>query len=120
MTHSGPLAAVLPYQPHRVPTCSWCQMIMYPRPEKAAINHKRGICVDGMRSKLKEDEALPPWPQPQGVFSGGTTFHTQAFLNMVKTVYDQFIGGYPFDDSNSLLILEAQAFSAMLKDCTIC
>ncbi|KAI5997494.1 hypothetical protein EDD15DRAFT_2573122 [Pisolithus albus] len=106
-------------KPRKVPTCSRCQTIMYPGPEKAAINHKRGVCVDGVRSKPKEDEALPLWPQPQGVFSGGTTFHVQAFLNTVKAVYDQFIGGYPFDGSNSLLILEAQAFSAMLKDRTI-
>ncbi|KAI6009043.1 hypothetical protein EDC04DRAFT_872575 [Pisolithus marmoratus] len=107
-------------KPRKVLTCSRCQTIMYPGPKKAAVNHKRGVCADGVKSKLKEDEALPPWPQPQGIFSGGNTFHSQAFLNTVKAVYDQFIGGSPFSGGEqSLLILEAQAFAAMLKDRTV-
>ena len=88
---------------------------MYPDPEKAIINHKRSVCAHGVKSKPKDGEALPPWPQPKGVFSGGTTFHTHTFLNTVKQVYGQFVSGEPAGCAEqALLTLEAEAFAAML------
>ncbi|KAF9235521.1 hypothetical protein BU15DRAFT_51329, partial [Melanogaster broomeanus] len=76
----------------KIPICSRCQTIMYPGPEKSITNHRRGVCADGVRSKPKpksESEELPPWLQPQGIFSGGKMFHSQAFLKTVKQIYER-------------------------------
>ena len=88
---------------------------MYPGPEKAIINYKHSLCADGVKLKPKDGEALLPWPQPKGVFSGGTTFHTHTFLNTTKQVYDQFVSGVPAGCAEqALLTLKAEAFAAML------
>ncbi|KAG2360920.1 hypothetical protein BDR07DRAFT_1247119, partial [Suillus spraguei] len=55
--------------------CSRCQTIMYPGPENSPLNHKQGYCADG--------EDLPPWPQPQGLFSEGHTIHPHTFSSVV-------------------------------------
>ncbi|KAH0839708.1 hypothetical protein J3R83DRAFT_632 [Lanmaoa asiatica] len=100
-------------KPRKVPTCSRCKTIMYPGPEKSATNHKRGICADGVRSKLTPElPELPHWPQPHGVFSDGETFHPQAFFKMVQEVYEITVLGSAV--GLTVLLVEAQAFLLML------
>ncbi|KAF8447599.1 hypothetical protein L210DRAFT_3326256, partial [Boletus edulis BED1] len=60
-------------------TCSRCQMIMYPGSEGSSLNHKRAYCSDGVRQVSKAGDEVPPWPQPQGIFTAGKTFHPQVF-----------------------------------------
>ncbi|KAG2060562.1 hypothetical protein BDR06DRAFT_863791, partial [Suillus hirtellus] len=68
-------------KPQKAQTCSHCQTIMYPGPENSPLNHKQGYCADGIKQVSKNSsEDLPPWPQPQGLFSEGHTFHPHAFL----------------------------------------
>ena len=84
---------------------------MYPGPEKSTLNHKRGICADGIKSKSTSDSPdLPDWPQPQGIFSDGTTFHASAFLRMVQQVYETTVTG----TSPNVPVIEVQAFLQML------
>ncbi|KAF8444446.1 hypothetical protein L210DRAFT_3311152, partial [Boletus edulis BED1] len=56
-------------------TCSHCQTIMYPSSEGSSLNHKRAYCSDGVRQVSKAGDEVPPWPQPQGIFTAGKTFH---------------------------------------------
>lgn len=89
---------------------------MYPGPEKSDTNHKRGICADGVKSKpTPESPELPQWPQPQGVFSAGSTFHAQAFLQSVQDIYHTITSR----DEPRMLLVEAQAFVLMLAARTV-
>lgn len=86
---------------------------MYPGPEKSPLNHKRGICADGVKSTSTADSAdhlLPDWPQPHGIFSDGSTFHASAFLQMVQQVYETMVTG----TSPNTPVIELQAFLQML------
>ncbi|KAG1751552.1 uncharacterized protein EDB91DRAFT_1078312 [Suillus paluster] len=95
-------------------TCSCCQTIMYPGPENLPLNHKRGYCADGVKQVSKSGEDLPPWPQPQGLFSEGCTFHPHAFLLAVQRVYECiFMQGLGEMD-----LLETEAFAKLLASCT--
>ena len=77
----------------------------------SALNHKRGICADGVRSKSTSDSLdLPDWPQPHGIFSDGTTFHASAFLRMVQQVYEITVTG----TNPNVPIIKVQAFLQML------
>ncbi|KAG2034372.1 hypothetical protein BDR03DRAFT_870190, partial [Suillus americanus] len=86
-------------KPRKAQTCSRCQTIMYPGPENSPLNHKQDYCADGASLKFRTSRStfnkqvstsskdLPPWPQPQGLFSEGRTFHPHAFLLAVQRVY---------------------------------
>lgn len=98
-------------KPRKAQTCSRCQTIMYPGPENSPLNHKRGYCADGVKQVSKNSgEELPPWPQPQGVFSEGRTFHPHTFLLAVQRVYEYvFLQG-----PGEIDLLETEAFAKLL------
>ncbi|KAI1781766.1 hypothetical protein LXA43DRAFT_857906, partial [Ganoderma leucocontextum] len=82
-------------------TCSCCKSIMWPRGKNTNrdANHKRTFCSDGVRmnpevTETREDgttstrhEALPPWPQPSGIFVNGMKFMPHAFLRTAGEFY---------------------------------
>ncbi|KAG2091336.1 uncharacterized protein F5147DRAFT_643230 [Suillus discolor] len=98
-------------KPRKVQTCSRCQTIMYPGPENSPLNHKRGYCADGVKQVSKNSgEDLPPWPQPQGLFSEGHTFHLHAFLLAVQRVYEYV----SLQGPGEMDLLETEAFAKLL------
>ncbi|KAG2085011.1 uncharacterized protein F5147DRAFT_782255 [Suillus discolor] len=101
-------------KPRKAQTCSRCQTIMYPGPENSPLNHKRGYCADGVKQVLKSGEDLPPWPQPQGLFSEGRTFHPHAFLLAVQRVYERVFMQGP----GEMDLLETEAFAKLLASRT--
>lgn len=89
---------------------------MYPGPTKSATNHRRGVCADGIKSKVTPDSPdLPPWPQPNGIFSDGVNFHAHAFLKKVQEVYGMVLASNTQAEGTGLLLVEAQAFLLMLS-----
>ena len=90
--------------------CSRCQTIMYPG---GIGNHKRGYCTDGVRQIVKKggDDALPDWPQPQGIFERGTHFYPIEFLKMLREVYEKLVVGHT---SGLDVPIEYAAFTTML------
>ncbi|KAG2039032.1 hypothetical protein BDR03DRAFT_981073 [Suillus americanus] len=99
----------------KVQTCSRCQTIMYPGPKNSPLNHKKGYCTDGVKQSSKAaGMELPPWPQPQGIFSEGRTFHPHVFLSMVQHVYKHVFMQGPGETD----LLETKAFSKLLILCT--
>ncbi|KAL6306293.1 hypothetical protein BKA93DRAFT_816419 [Sparassis latifolia] len=114
--------------PHKTHTCSWCKAIMWPGPEGAGNNHKKGYCSDGVMQKAKTvDKVLggmtetmqehpPDWPQPHGIFSNGTTFHPGEFLAAIRELYDcMVVKGSTGGDR----AMEYNAFAVLLSKCTI-
>ncbi|KAG1765854.1 hypothetical protein EV702DRAFT_1151163 [Suillus placidus] len=101
-------------KPQKAQTCSRCQTIMYPGAENSPLNHKRGYCADGVKQVSKSGEDLPPWPQPQGLFSEGRTFHPHAFLTAVQRVYERVFSQGP----GEMDILETEAFAKLLASRT--
>ncbi|KAG1765183.1 hypothetical protein EV702DRAFT_981654, partial [Suillus placidus] len=95
-------------------TCSRCQTIMYPGAENSPLNHKQGYCTDGVKQVSKSSEDLPPWPQPQGLFSEGCTFHLHTFLLAVQRVYECIFMQGP----GEMDLLEMEAFAKLLASCT--
>ena len=88
---------------------------MYPGPTGAPENHKRGCCLDGVKSKPPDNTSsnyLPHWPQPNGIFSGGTSFNPQAFLSAVREIYEKVVMGTGGGDGISM---EYVAFAEMLQ-----
>ncbi len=99
---------------------------MWAGPEGAQSNHKKGYCSDGVKQKppkfektlpsgqkVNALERLPPWPQPSGVFSTGTTFHPRRFFEVVQELYDKVVVQ---NDAGGERAMEYLAFSAMLQD----
>ncbi|KAG1777240.1 hypothetical protein EV702DRAFT_1005393 [Suillus placidus] len=101
-------------KPRKAQTCSHCQTIMYPGAENSPLNHKRGYCADGVKQVSKSGEDLPPWPQPQGLFSEGRTFHPHTFLTAVQRVYERVFSQGP----GEMDILEMEAFAKLLASRT--
>ncbi|KIK73516.1 hypothetical protein PAXRUDRAFT_20763 [Paxillus rubicundulus Ve08.2h10] len=56
-------------------------------------------------------EVLPPWPQPQGIFSDGHAFHPVAFLNTVKDLVKHVVMHQP----GNLTVMEGEAFAALAQ-----
>lgn len=61
-----------------------------------SLNHRKGFCSDGIaqipESESAED-ALPDWPQPQGIFSVGKHFNPERFLITVWDLYKRVVDG---------------------------
>lgn len=77
-------------------------------------NHRRDCCADGGPIKPKDDmPEVPPWPQPSGVFSQGTTFHVLPFLQAVQSLYQKTV-----EEAQDFATLDAehQAFATMFKE----
>jgi hypothetical protein len=106
-------------QSRKPASCPRCKKIMYPGPTGAPENHKRGYCSDGVKSKPPDNTSsnyLPPWPQPNGIFSSGTSFNPTAFLSAVREIYQKVImGAGPGADGVSM---EYVAFAEMLTNRT--
>jgi hypothetical protein len=66
------------------------QTIMYPG---GADNHKRGYCADGALQIMKkgDDDGLPDWPQPQGIFKKGGHYYPIEFLKTLREVYKTLV-----------------------------
>jgi hypothetical protein len=83
---------------------------MYPGPEGSSLNHRRGYCADGVK-QTSDLEDLPPWPQPQGIFSEGRTFHPVALLDTIKSLVERASMKLP----GTLTVMEGEAFSALVQ-----
>ena len=81
------------------------------RPEGSSLNHKKGYCGDGVKQVSKADE-VPPWPQPQGIFTAGKTFHPQAFYVTVQDIYERYC--IPGAEPPPIASMEAVAFAKLL------
>ena len=98
---------------------------MWPGREGASNNHNRGYCSDGVLQKAKKIdkqvglggqtetviEILPPYPQPHGIFTRGSDFHPDVFLNTVSDMYDHVVVR---GDSGGPLSMEYLAFAELL------
>ncbi|KAH0835772.1 hypothetical protein J3R83DRAFT_9614, partial [Lanmaoa asiatica] len=85
----------------------------------SSLNHKRAYCSDGVRQVSKVDEEVPPWPQPQGVFTAGKTFHPQVFYVMLQDIYERYC--IPGAEPPPIATMEAVAFAKLLASriCTL-
>lgn len=99
---------------------------MWAGPEGAHTNHKKGYCSDGVKQKppkfektllggqkISALERLPPWPQPSGIFSLGTTFYARRFFEAVQELHDKVVVQ---NDMGGDRAMEYLALSAMLQD----
>lgn len=105
------------------PVCSRCNTIMYTGNKD--LNHRKGVCADGVAQKLKSgsaDIALPDWPQPQGIFSIGRLFNPSMFLFTIRNLYEKVMERTiqsPGDSDAAVdYTLEDEAFSRMLASRT--
>ncbi|GBE81445.1 hypothetical protein SCP_0311740 [Sparassis crispa] len=114
--------------PRKTHTCSRCKTIMWPGPEGAGNNHKKSYCSDGVMQKPKTLQRMingslqdvtehpPDWPQPRGIFTGGTHFNPAAFLAAVRDMYDCVVvkSGTGGDHA-----MEYSAFAGLLSKRTV-
>lgn len=66
-----------------------------------------------MKQVAKDGDVLPKWPQPVGIFTGGTQFDPIAFLKKILEMYDQLIIQ---KNVGSDLLMEYEAFALLLTD----
>ncbi|KAL6307078.1 hypothetical protein BKA93DRAFT_770448 [Sparassis latifolia] len=105
-------------------TCTRCRAIMYPGTKGSRENHNRAYCMDGVRQKPKKVERTvngtpetitedpPEFPQPRGIFSGGTHFHPDVFLRTVEHMYEQLVVR---KGTGGALSMEYTAFATLLS-----
>ncbi|KAF8546805.1 hypothetical protein OG21DRAFT_1372090, partial [Imleria badia] len=93
-------------------TCSHCQTIMYPGPEGSSLNHKRAYCSNGVKQVSKAGNEVPPWPQPEGIFTAGKTFHPHTFYVTVQDIYERYCS--PGAEPPPIASMEAVAFAKLL------
>ena len=81
-------------------------------------NHKKGYCSDGVKQKpVSVDgliEELPPWPQPNEIFTKGTHFWPKRFARTIRNLYDTVTQG---DKLGGTKAMEYAAFADMLRAC---
>jgi hypothetical protein len=87
---------------------------MYPGGAAGTENHKKGYCADGARQIVKkgDNDTLPDWPQPQGIFEKGTHFYPIEFLKTLREVYEKLIVEHA---SGVDVPIEYEAFMRMLS-----
>ncbi|KAI1781611.1 hypothetical protein LXA43DRAFT_1105626 [Ganoderma leucocontextum] len=97
-------------------TCHRCLSIMWAHGEGNAENHKKGYCSDGARQKPHTVdgvvEELPPWPQPNDIFTTGTHFWPKRFNRTIRELYDMITDGERFGGPKAM---EFAAFADMLR-----
>ncbi|KAF8173269.1 hypothetical protein BJ912DRAFT_1065323 [Pholiota molesta] len=102
--------------------CSRCKTVMYPgNRTQTHLNHKKGVCADGVASKLKpgSSDPLPDWPQPEGIFIEGRYFSPSTFLFTVRNLYERVIERTLHGNPDAIdYTLEDVAFSRMLESRT--
>ncbi|THH15644.1 hypothetical protein EW146_g4880 [Bondarzewia mesenterica] len=96
-------------------TCSRCRTVKYSGSAGSAANHKKKHCSDGVRPKDPTDE-LPDWPQPLGIFTGGSHFHPTAFLLTVREMYERIVIA---GDNGKDVTMEDEAFTKLLMRRTV-
>ncbi|KAK7050400.1 hypothetical protein R3P38DRAFT_3173760 [Favolaschia claudopus] len=96
--------------PRKVAACLRCNKVMYPGPNKAPENHKKGHCSDGFKQKSTDDNSAP-WPQPTGIFTMGSEFHPLLFLVAIRDLYEKVL----IEQNHGSLNVEDEAFSLMLQ-----
>ncbi|THH09889.1 hypothetical protein EW146_g8543, partial [Bondarzewia mesenterica] len=96
-------------------TCSRCRTVKYSGSAGSAANHKKKHCSDGVRPKDPTDE-LPDWPQPLGIFTGGSHFHPTAFLLTVREMYERIVIA---GDNGKDVTMEDEAFAKLLMRRTV-
>lgn len=80
-------------------------------------NHKRDYCNDGVRPTLKNSsDSLPPWPQPDGIFTRGAYFNPVAFLATLKTLCERL---HTIGNDINMLEIEYQKLWTMFRARTI-
>ena len=98
---------------------------MYPGPNGASENHKRGYCSDGAKQTLKQTQqnrdppkpgqpisyTIPKWPQPQGVFTDGTSFDPLQFLAKLREIYEKVVIE---NEGGGEVAMEQEAFASLL------
>jgi hypothetical protein len=53
---------------------------------------------------------LPKWPQPQGIFTNGTTFHPIKFLANIRELYERVV----VEKGSGDMLMEHEAFADLL------
>ncbi|KAI1789749.1 hypothetical protein LXA43DRAFT_892226 [Ganoderma leucocontextum] len=100
-------------KPH---TCHRCLSIMWAGGEGGGDNHKKGYCSDGVKQRPAAvdgiTEELPLWPQPNEIFTKGTTFWPKRFTRTVRELYDTLIPGHGLGGTKAM---EYTAFADMLQ-----
>ena len=87
---------------------------MYPGPTGSPENHRKGFCSDGVRQKSKSaEEILPNWPQPSGIFTNGTHFHSLKFLSFICETYEKVLAN-EYAESGGAYSMEEEAFAHLL------
>ncbi len=94
---------------------------MWAHGEGGSENHKKGYCSDGVKQKPAAVDGvideLPPWPQPNKIFTKGTHFWPKRFARMVRELYDVVTeGGYRLGGPKTM---EFAAFAEMLRLCLV-
>ena len=91
---------------------------MWAHGEGNSENHKKGYCSDGVKQKAPPgtDEELPPWPQPNGVFTKGTHFWPKHFNRTICELYETVTDG---NTTGGCRAMEFAAFAEMLQKCLI-
>ena len=93
---------------------------MWAQGEGGSENHKKGYCSDGVKQKPASVggviEELPPWPQPNDIFTKGTQFWPQRFTRTVRKLYDVVTDG---DRLGGPKAMEFAAFADMLRTCLV-
>lgn len=100
------------FQPRKLQVCSRCCTIKYPGPAGASENHKVKYCSDGCRPKCS-GETLPPWPQPQGIFTDGKHFHPLIFLATVRDLFEKIVVEKSLGGD---MAMEYKAFARLLSN----
>ncbi|KAI1788904.1 hypothetical protein LXA43DRAFT_1063210 [Ganoderma leucocontextum] len=77
-------------------------------------NHKKGYCSDGVKQKAIDGviEELPPWLQPNNIFTKGTHFWPKRFCRMIRELYDTITDG---NTTGGIKAIEFVAFTDMLS-----
>ncbi|KAG8214768.1 hypothetical protein J3R82DRAFT_9873 [Butyriboletus roseoflavus] len=76
------------------------------------LNHKRVYCSNGVNQVSKASDEVPPWPQPQGIFTTGKMFHPQVFYITVQDIYKWYC--IPGTEPSPITTMEAVAFTKLL------
>lgn len=88
---------------------------MWAHGEGGSENHKKGYCSDGVKQKPVAlngvTDELPPWPQPNEIFTKGTHFWPQCFARTVRELYDMVTDSYRLGGPKAM---EFAAFADML------
>lgn len=103
--------------PQRKPQmCVRCKRVKYPSGAPSSENHKREHCSDGVRSTLRKgpghSDILPPWPQPEGIFTCGAYFHPIVFLAQLKALCEKL---HAHGANHNTVDLESNALWSMFK-----